>query len=205
MNPQRAPARNPRPFPAQSPAPRPAGSPAAASACDAIEVRDAALRGVKLIRPPTVFEDHRGSYVETWNRDAYRAAGIDVDFVQDDISTSTRNVLRGIHGDPSTWKLISCLHGKFYLVVVNWDPHSPQYRHWEGFTLSDCNRLQVLVPPRFGNGHLVLSEEAIFHYKQSTYYDRASQFTILWDDPELGIWWPIEKPILSRRDQGREG
>lgn len=172
---------------------------------DAIEVRDAKLAGVKLIRPGTIFEDHRGSYVETYHREAYRAAGIDVEFVQDDISTSTRNVLRGIHGDAGTWKLISCLHGKFYLVVVNWDPSSPQYRRWEGFTLSDRNRLQVLVPPRFGNGHVVLSDEAIFHYKQSTYYDRAGQFTILWDDPDLGIWWPIENPILSRRDQGREG
>lgn len=169
---------------------------------DSIEVRDARLSGVKLIRPATIFEDHRGSYVETYNRDAYLAAGIDVDFIQDDISTSTRNVLRGIHGDASTWKLISCLHGKFYLVVVDWNPQSPTYRRWEGFTLSDRNRLQVLVPPRCGNGHLVLSDEAIFHYKQSTYYDRSGQFTILWNDPEIGIWWPIADPILSRRDQG---
>jgi dTDP-4-dehydrorhamnose 3,5-epimerase len=171
---------------------------------DSIEVRDATLLGVKLIRPATIFEDHRGSYVETYNRDVYLAAGIDVEFVQDDISTSTRNVLRGIHGDASTWKLISCLHGKFYLVVVDWNPQSPTYRRWEGFTLSDRNRLQVLVPPRFGNGHLVLSDEAIFHYKQSTYYDRSGQFTVLWNDPEIGIWWPIENPILSRRDQGVE-
>jgi dTDP-4-dehydrorhamnose 3,5-epimerase len=171
---------------------------------DSIEIRDANLPGVKLIRPATVFEDHRGSYVETYNREAYREAGIDVEFLQDDISTSTRNVLRGIHGDASTWKLISCLHGKFYLVVVDWNPQSPHFRRWEGFTLSDRNRLQVLVPPRFGNGHLVLSDEAIFHYKQSTYYDRAGQFTILWNDPQVGIWWPIANPILSRRDEGGE-
>jgi dTDP-4-dehydrorhamnose 3,5-epimerase len=204
MNPQLAQARTPRPLPREDLPPLPAATPSA-HATAPIEVRDAGLRGVKLIRPATVFEDHRGTYVETWNHDAYRAAGIDLEFVQDDISTSTRHVLRGIHGDASTWKLISCLHGKFYLVVVNWDSSSPQYRRWEGFTLSDRNRLQVLVPPRFGNGHVVLSDEAIFHYKQSTYYDRAGQFTILWDDPDLGIWWPIENPILSRRDQGREG
>jgi dTDP-4-dehydrorhamnose 3,5-epimerase len=160
---------------------------------------------VRLIAPATNFEDFRGSYVETWNRDLYRAAGIDLDFVQDDISVSTRHVLRGIHGDQKTWKLISCLHGKFYLVVVNWDERSPQYGRWEGFTLSDQNRLQVLVPPRFGNGHLVLSESAIFHYKQTTSYDRASQFTLLWNDPALGIWWPVKQPILSRRDDGSEG
>jgi dTDP-4-dehydrorhamnose 3,5-epimerase len=178
---------------------------APAAPASSVEVRDAALAGVKLIRPGTIFEDHRGTYVETYNRDSYRAAGIDVEFVQDDISTSTRHVLRGIHGDASTWKLISCLHGRFYLVVVNMDPSSPQYRRWEGFTLSDQNRLQVLVPPRFGNGHLVLSDEAIFHYKQTTYYDRAGQFTVLWDDPDVGIWWPVQDPILSRRDQGCEG
>jgi dTDP-4-dehydrorhamnose 3,5-epimerase len=167
-----------------------------------MRVQHTSLDGVLVIEPPTVFEDFRGAYVETYNRRLYAEAGIAVDFVQDDISVSSRNVLRGIHGDTRTWKLISCLHGQFYLVVVNWDPDSPQCGKWEGFTLSDRNRLQVLVPPRFGNGHLVLSEEAIFHYKQSTEYDRAGQFTLLWDDPRLGIWWPTRSPILSQRDQG---
>ena len=170
-----------------------------------VEVREARLAGVRVIRPPTVFEDFRGTYVETWNGALYRAAGIDLDFVQDDVSTSTRGVLRGIHGDQRTWKLISCLHGKFYLVVVDWDPASPQYGQWEGFTLSDETHLQVLVPPKFGNGHVVLSERALFHYKQTAYYDRSGQFTLLWNDPRLGIWWPIKDPILSRRDDGSEG
>ncbi len=167
-----------------------------------MEIRETRLRGVHLITPPTIFEDFRGAYVETYNRRIYRASGIDLDFVQDDISVSHRNVLRGVHGDQKTWKLISCLHGKFYLVVVNYDPASPQYRQWEGFTLSDQNRMQVLVPPRFGNGHVVLSETAIFHYKQSTEYDRAGQFTLLWNDPDLGIWWPVRDPIVSQRDAG---
>ncbi len=167
-----------------------------------MEVRDTELKGVLALKPPTLFEDFRGSYVETYNRRIYRESGIDVDFIQDDISVSHRNVLRGIHGDQNTWKLISCLAGKFYLVVVNWDPSSTQFKQWQGFTLSEHNRLQVLVPPKFGNGHLVLSEQAIFHYKQSTDYDRSSQFTVLWDDPELGIWWPSRDPILSKRDQG---
>jgi dTDP-4-dehydrorhamnose 3,5-epimerase len=173
-----------------------------------LRVRTTTLDGVLLIEPPTRFEDFRGEYVETWNRELYAAAGIEVDFVQDDVSVSTRDVLRGIHGDDLTWKLVSCLAGRFYLVVVNWDEGSPQYRRWEAFTLSDRNRLQVLIPPRHGNGHLVLSEEAIFHYKQSSYYDRARQFTLAWDDPQLGIWWPARAPIVSQRDQGvgrREG
>jgi dTDP-4-dehydrorhamnose 3,5-epimerase len=165
-----------------------------------MEVRQTSLDGVLVVRPPTVFEDFRGTYVETWNRRLYEAAGIRLDWVQDDISTSTRHVLRGLHGDDVTWKLVSCLHGRFYLVVVNCDPRSPQYRRWEGFTLSDENRLQVLIPPRFANGHVVMSDVAVFHYKQTTEYDRGRQFTVRWDDAALGLWWPVADPILSRRD-----
>lgn len=169
-----------------------------------MEVGKTELDGVLLIKPPTNFEDFRGEYVEIYNRTLFKEAGIAVDFVQDDISVSTHKVLRGLHGDGKTWKLISCLYGKFYLVVVNNDPTSAQYRKWTSFTLSDKNRLQVLIPPKFGNGHLVLSEMTIFHYKQNTEYDRPSQFTILWNDPAYKFWWPIADPIVSRRDQGIE-
>jgi dTDP-4-dehydrorhamnose 3,5-epimerase len=164
-----------------------------------IKVEKTKLEGVLLIKPDC-FQDHRGQYVEIYNESLYRECGIDVKFIQDDISMSYKDVLRGIHGDSQTCKLISCLHGEFFLVVVNWDSSSSQYGKWESFILSDKNRLQVLVPPKFGNGHLVLSERAIFHYKQSTYYNREGQFTILWDDPKLNINWPINKPILSKRD-----
>ena len=168
---------------------------------ESLQVTRTTLDGLLLITPSTIFEDFRGTYVETYNEKLYTEAGITIRFVQDDISTSRRNVLRGIHGDPETWKLISCLHGEFYLVVLNYDSESPQFGQWESFTLSDRNRLQVLVPPKFGNGHAVLSESALFHYKQSTYYNRATQFTVLWDDPRFKIRWPVERPILSKRDQ----
>lgn len=158
------------------------------------------LEGVLQIRLEA-FEDHRGYYIETYNEDLYKQNGIDVKFIQDDISVSSNNVLRGIHGDRETWKLISCLEGKFYLVVVNNDENSPQYKQWESFTLSEQNRIQILVPPNFGNGHLVISERTIFHYKQNTYYDPKGQFTIRWNDPEYNIWWPIRNPILSQRDE----
>jgi len=167
-----------------------------------MEISKTKLEGVLVIKPPTIFEDFRGTYVEIYNQDLYNKASIKVKFIQDDISTSSNHVLRGIHGDQKTWKLISCLYGKFYLVVVNWDETSPQYRQWESFVLSDHNHLQVLVPPKFGNGHLVLSDKAIFHYKQSTSYNRGNQFTILWNDPGLNIWWPVKTPILSQRDDG---
>ena len=170
-----------------------------------MEVLKTSLEGVLVIRPATVFEDFRGTYVETYNRRQYLEAGITVDFVQDDISVSTRHVLRGIHGDQRTWKLISCLYGEFYLAVLNYDRASPQFGQWEGFTLSARDPLQVLIPPQFGNGHVVLSESAIFHYKQTTYYNRAGQFTVLWNDPRFKIRWPIDKPILSRRDEGLDG
>ncbi len=168
-----------------------------------LDITDAKLAGVKLIKPPTNFEDFRGYYVETYNREIYREAGVTTDFIQDDISVSRKHTLRGIHGDQETWKLVTCLHGAFYLAVVNNDPSSPQYRQWEGFTLSDTNRLQVLIPPKFGNGHLVLSDWAIFHYKQNSNYNRAGQFTLLWNDPALNIWWPVKEPLLiSQRDLG---
>ena len=167
-----------------------------------LEVKKTKLDGVLLIKPPTVFEDFRGTYVETYNKELYNAAGITVNLVQDDISTSTKNVLRGIHGDSETWKLVSCLHGKFYLIVLNHDKDSKQFGQWESFTLSDVNRLQVLIPPKFGNGHVVLSETAIFHYKQNTYYNRAGQFTVVWNDPKFKMWWPVKNPIISQRDEG---
>lgn len=168
-------------------------------------VRKTTLDGVLCIKPATIFEDFRGSYVETYNEKLYYDAGIKVKFLQDDFSVSSQHVLRGIHGDTSTTKLISCMLGKIYVVIVNWDSNSPQHGMWEAFTLSEQNRLQILVPPKFGVGHLVLTPQAIFAYKQSTYYDRASQFTLVWDDPKLNIWWPVKQPLISKRDQGLEG
>lgn len=167
-----------------------------------LSVTKTKLEGVLLIRPPTVFEDYRGEYVELYNYSLYQEAGIDCNFIQDDISTSRKNVLRGIHGDTKTTKLISCLHGSFYLVVINNIKNSPQYRQWQGFTLSDRNRQQILIPAGFGNGHVVLTETAIFHYKQTTNYDRSSQFTLIWNDPNLDLWWPVKNPIISERDSG---
>lgn len=160
------------------------------------------LDGVLLIEPPTIFEDHRGRYIEFYNRELYQKNGISQTFLQDDFSISTRHVLKGFHGDAHTWKLVGCPYGKFYFVVVNWDEKSAQYRQWEAFNLSDTNNLQVLVPPKFGSAHLVLSETAVFHYKQTSYYDRKSQFTISWNNPELGVWWPVKDPITSFRDRG---
>lgn len=171
------------------------------------------LEGILLFKLDT-FEDFRGEYVELFNEKlyskeikkalkgtVYENGARKLKFVEDDISTGTKSVLKGIHGDNKTWKLVSCLFGKFYLVVVNNNPKSKDYGKWESFTLSDKNRLQVLIPPLYGNGHQILSGYDIYHYKQSSYYDPKSQFTIKWNDHKYNIWWPIKNPILSRRDE----
>ena len=165
-----------------------------------MQVSKTNLDGVLLIKLEA-FEDFRGQYVETYNEKLYYEHGITVKFVQDDISVSSRYVLRGIHGDAETWKLISCFYGKFYLMVVNCDRDSKDFGNWQSFTLSDVNRHQVLVPPKFGNGHVVLSNQAIFHYKQTTYYNPKGQFTYTWNDPQFNMWWPVKSPILSQRDE----
>jgi len=165
-----------------------------------IKVKKTKLERVLQIQPDW-FEDHRGEYVETYNEREYFAQGINIKFVQDDYSISSKGVLRGIHGDEETWKLISCPFGKFYFVVVNCDQSSPDFGKWESFVLSDKNKIQILVPPKFGNGHLILSEIAIFNYKQSTYYNPNQQFSYKWNEPKFNIWWPTKNPILSRRDE----
>jgi dTDP-4-dehydrorhamnose 3,5-epimerase len=166
-----------------------------------LRVEKTELDGVLIIHPPTQFEDFRGDYIETYNKAIYHQAGITDDFVQDDSSMSTRHVLRGIHGDMRTVKLVSCLYGKIYLLVVNNDPDSPQFRRWQAFTLSDRNHQQIYIPAKFGNSFLVMSDTALFHYKQTSSYDRAGQFTIKWNDPAYAFWWPVAQPILSVRDQ----
>jgi dTDP-4-dehydrorhamnose 3,5-epimerase len=163
------------------------------------EIKKTNLLGVLKIKL-TSFEDHRGSYIETYNKNFFIQKGIKIDFLQDDISVSHKNVLRGVHGDQKTWKLISCLYGEFQLIVVNNDMQSDEYKKWESFNLSFENKIQILVPPKFGNGHLVLSDKCIFHYKQNSEYDRSGQFTIKWNDPSFGFKWSISDPILSERD-----
>ena len=149
---------------------------------------------------PTIFEDYRGEYVEIYNENEYKINGIDIKFVQDDISISTKSVLKGIHGDSETWKLVSCLYGRIYLVAVNCDTESNNFGKWESFVISDKTYRQILLPPKFGNSILTLSDKSIFHYKQSTYYNRKGQFTYKWNDPRFNINWPIDNPILSARD-----
>lgn len=150
------------------------------------------------------FEDHRGKFMELYNWEAFHEMHVHTPFVQDDISLSHKNVLRGIHGDEVTWKLITCIYGAFYVVVVD-----PATKKWVNAVLSAGNNLQLLVPPKYGIGILALDEPSILHYKQSEYYHgMQAQFTIRWDDPEYNIPWPTGSgalgPILSERDGGKK-
>ena len=151
------------------------------------------------IYQPDVFEDFRGELFTL-----YKQEESNLYFNHDKVSISKQNVLRGLHGDNKSWKLITCLAGEVYLVVVDNRPDSPNYMKWDWIILTAKNRKQVLVPPKFTNGHFVLSPEATFFYKWSypgDYPDVESQFTLKWNDPNINIHWPNNNPILSKRDK----
>ena len=168
------------------------------------------LEEVAIIQPD-VFYDYRGEYVETWNVENYKIFdhlvndGKSIIFKQDDISTSVKHTLRGLHGDDKTWKLVSCIYGSLLQVVVDMRESSDTYLEYDVFSINDKNRNQILIPPGFANGHLVMSDFGIFNYKQSTLYTGAStQFTVKWNDPKLNIPWPIDNPLLSSRDKNAD-
>lgn len=158
---------------------------------------------VRLISPQ-VFEDDRGCFIETYSIDKYDLrdrAGRPLAFREDDASISHQHVLRGLHGDNKTWKLIQCLYGEVFFALVDNNPASPTYLRHETYLLNDTNRLQVLVPPGFVNGYLCLTERCIFSYKQTeTYSGMGCQMALRWNDPKLNIAWPVASPKLSNRD-----
>ena len=167
-----------------------------------MEISKTSLDRVSVIKPPTAFEAARGVIANIYKKRDYREAGVEVEFVQETVVSSPRHVLRGIHGDNLAWRMVSCLFGRLYLVVVDWDGASLQRGKWESFVLSDRNRLQVLIPPKFCVGHLVLSEHSIFLDKRSAYPAGATQFSLAWNDPSLDIWWPVKSPLVAQPDQG---
>lgn len=157
--------------------------------------------GLKLVYPKTNFIDKRGRYLETFNNKNYKKI-TNKTFVEDDVCINKKNVLRGIHGDLKTWKLVSCLFGKCLSIIVNNDAKSKLYGKYEKFILSEENYYQILIPPKYGNCFLVLSDYAIYHYKQSNYYSgKKNQFTLNIRDPFLDIRLPkIDKINISKRD-----
>jgi len=155
--------------------------------------------GVKFFTP-NVYTDFRGDLWTIWKKDDF---DFDLSFNHDKVSTSRKNVLRGIHGDTKSHKLITCLYGEIYFVTVDNRPDSETYKQWDWEILSDKNRKQVLLKPGIGNGFYVLSDLCVFHYKwcyRGDYPDVEQQFTIKWNDPEINIFWPSQTPILQKRD-----
>ncbi len=159
------------------------------------------FKDIKVYRPD-VFRDYRGDYWTLWKDGVDE--GSKLNFNHDKVSTSKKNVIRGIHGDFKTYKLMTCLYGEVYYVVVDNRSDSKTYKQWDWIILDDKNRDRVLLPPGFGQSYLILSNEAVMHYKWSydgSYPDVDEQFTLKWNDNRIGIHWPIDNPILSERDK----
>jgi dTDP-4-dehydrorhamnose 3,5-epimerase len=150
---------------------------------------------------PDVFPDDRGFFKETWSQHKYAEAGLDIVWLQDSCSRSARNVIRGLHADRRMAKFVQCLRGQIFDVIVDMREGSPTYKQWGGFTLSEDNHHQLLVPAGFAHGFLAQADDVIVYYKQSAMYDPAQEFGVSWRDPSIGIEWPLDgAPIISAKD-----
>ncbi|HMP81747.1 MAG TPA: dTDP-4-dehydrorhamnose 3,5-epimerase [Verrucomicrobiota bacterium] len=155
-----------------------------------------------LIIEPKVFGDARGFFMETWNRQRYQDAGLKWDFMQDNVSLSRRGILRGLHfqNPGGQGKLVHVLQGEVFDVAVDIRKSSPTFGRWHGLTLSGENKRQFFIPPGFAHGFAVMSETALFAYKCTSLYAPQNELTLVWNDPEIGIQWPLEAPQLSEKD-----
>ena len=167
-----------------------------------MQLIETAIPAVKILEPKK-FGDHRGFFSEIYSRKKLRELGIDVEFVQDNHSRSQRGAIRAFHFQlqPGQAKLVRCLRGRIWDVAVDLRRDSPNYRRWEGYELDDERHRQLFVPAGFAHGFCVLSERADVAYKLSSYYDPATEAGIAWNDPEVGVEWPISDPVLSDRDR----
>jgi dTDP-4-dehydrorhamnose 3,5-epimerase len=170
-----------------------------------MEFERLSIPDVVLIRPK-VFGDHRGFFMESWNRKAFAAAGLDLEFVQDNHSRSGRNTLRGLHYQvrQTQGKLVRVVSGAVFDVAVDLRRSSPAFGRWVGVELSESNNHMLWVPPGFAHGFLVLSDSADFQYKCTDYYAPAHERSILWNDARIGIEWPLpagSEPLLSAKDK----
>lgn len=159
------------------------------------------LPGVVLVEPD-VFRDARGFFLETFHERKYREGGIPWSFVQDNQSRSQRGTLRGLHAqlERPQGKLVRALRGEIWDVAVDARPGSATFGQWFGATLSDADFRQLFVPPGFLHGFCVLSEVAEVEYKCTAFYDREDEIGVRWDDPAIGIAWPLRDPLLSPKD-----
>ena len=168
-----------------------------------MKVTESGIKGVFIIEPD-VYEDDRGFFMETFHIERYRKLlGINLDFVQDNISRSSKNVLRGMHFQKNypQGKIVKASRGEILDVVVDLRKDSPTYGTWESFRLSEKNKLQVWIPPGFAHGFLVMSDSADIDYKCTEYYYPEDELCLMWNDPEVAINWTINDPILTEKDK----
>lgn len=168
-----------------------------------MKIIDTKIPDVKIIEPK-VFGDERGFFLETFQSEKYkRALNIEGEFVQDNHSRSAKNVLRGLHFQRNNpqGKLVRVVRGEVFDVAVDIRPESPTFKQWVGVYLSEENKTQFWVPPGLAHGFVVISDYADFEYKCTNYYDPSSEGCLSWNDPELGIDWPVSDPILSEKDK----
>jgi dTDP-4-dehydrorhamnose 3,5-epimerase len=171
-----------------------------------VEIVDTLLDGAKLIKP-RVHGDERGFFLESFRVDVLAGAGLPTVFVQDNHSRSGGGVVRGMHFQPGQAKLVRCVRGSIFDVIVDVRVGSPSFGHWEGFELNDQTQHQVLVPDGFAHGFCVLSDVADVTYKVTSYYDPSAESGFRYDDPEVGIEWPVDAGTMSvsARDAGAPG
>ena len=168
-----------------------------------MKVTESGIKGVYTIEPD-VYKDDRGFFMETFHIERYRKLlGINLEFVQDNISRSSKNVLRGMHFQRNypQGKIVKVSRGEILDVIVDLRKDSPTYGTWESFKLSEQNKLQVWIPPGFAHGYCVTSKKAKVLYKCTSYYNSNDQYGIIWNDKFLDINWGVKKPIISKKDR----
>lgn len=160
------------------------------------------LPGVIIIEPD-MYGDARGFFMETWNKARYAQSGLPDCFVQDNLSFSTKGVLRGLHFQNPNYqgKLVYVLQGEVFDVAVDIRVGSPSFGQWVGVILSDMNKRQLYIPEGFAHGFCVTSETVLVAYKCTDFYNPRAEEGIIWNDPDIGIDWPLSKPILSQKDE----
>lgn len=172
-----------------------------------MEFIETPLKGLVVINP-RVFEDARGYFFESYNKDAFAKAGLNMNFVQDNQSLSQRGVLRGLHfqNNPhAQGKLVRVINGSVYDVAVDIRKSSPTYGQWFGIELTEKNKSMMYIPEGFAHGFVTLEDNTVFSYKCTNVYNKAAEDCLLWNDADLGINWQINNPLLSEKDlQGKK-
>ena len=168
-----------------------------------MEIIKTSIEGLLIIKPD-VFKDDRGYFFETYNKERFAKAGLTMDFVQDNESKSSKGVLRGLHFQKPPYaqgKLVRVTKGAVMDVAVDLRKDSPTYGKWESVVLTEENKLQFWIPEGFAHGFVTLEDDTIFAYKCTNVYNKESEGSLLWNDPDINIEWNIENPILSEKDK----